>query len=104
MKTKLLAVFCLLLSATAFAQCFTPPAFSPCTGSEPMPIDNDVINSGQTKWYYGPPSTLNNVRLNGGTLVVCSEMTLTNLVFDSGKIFVDTDAIVTVSNSSGLIM
>lgn len=104
MKTKLPSFFFLLLCIEGSAQCVTPPVHASCTGTEQMPVANETIGTNQSRWYYGPPVSLANVRLNGGTLVVCSELTLTDFVLDSGRIFVEPDATLTVSNGAGLIL
>lgn len=84
--------FCLLLisifSLRSFSQCLTSLPPPDCTGSEPLVIDNETINGGTTKWYYGSTVTFNSVTLNGGTLVVCGNLTIDKFYITTGTIFI----------------
>lgn len=102
-KTKLLAAV-LLLSFHCLAQCLSAPPFPTCTGTEPSVVANDNIGIAQTKYYYGAPVSLSNVRISGGTLVVCRDLTLSELVFDSGVIYVQPYATLIVNNAAGLVV
>lgn len=104
LKTKLLAACFLLYHAPLLAQCVTAPAFPACTGTEPLVIASDNIAISQTKYFYGAPASVANVKLSGGILVVCGELTLTDFVFDSGTIFIQPGAALIVSNGAGLIV
>ncbi len=105
MKTKqLLAGFCLVLCFDAQTQCLTPPSFPDCTGSESFVTNNETLATAQTKWFYGATATLANIKLRGGTLIVCSNLTINDLVLDSGIIVVKPGAKLIVSNGAGLIM
>lgn len=106
MKTKqLLAGSCvILLSLYAKTQCLTPPSFSDCTGSETLIQNGDVVVNAQTKWFYGSSTTLSNITLRGGTLIVCSDLTINNLVLDSGTIVVKAGGKLVVSNGAGLVL
>lgn len=106
MKTKqLLAGTCLiLLSLYAKTQCLTPPLFPDCTGSETLVQNGDIIANTETKWFYGTSSTLSNITLRGGTLIVCSDLTINNLALDSGTIVVKAEGKLVVSNGAGLVM
>lgn len=86
------------------AQCLIAPAFPACNGTEPMVVANDNINNGQIKYFYGSAASLSNVKLNGGTLVVCTDLTLNELVFDSGILFIQPSAKLVVSNGAGLVV
>ncbi len=105
MKTKqLFAGFCLVMYFDAQSQCLTPPSFPDCTGSESLVTNNETLTTAQTKWYYGAASTLSNIKLKGGTLIVCSDLTINDLVLDSGIIVVKPGAKLIVSNGAGLVM
>jgi len=106
MKTKqLLAGSCLfLLSLYAKTQCLAPPSFPDCSGTETLIQSGDVVVNAQTKWFYGSPATLSNITLRGGTLTVCSDLTINNLVLDSGTIVVKTGGRLVVSNGAGLVL
>jgi hypothetical protein len=102
-KTKLLA--CLLFSAQSLlAQCFTAPDIPVCTGTESLVTNSDNIAVSQTKYFYGAAASLSNVRLNGGTLVICGDVTLTDFVFDSGVLYIQPGANLVVSNGAGLVV
>ena len=106
MKTKrLLAGICLvLLTCHANSQCLTPPSFPDCTGSETLVADNEVISSSTIRWHYGISATRSNVRLSGGTLIVCNDLTVNDLVMDSGTIVVKAGAKLIVTNGAGLVL
>lgn len=85
-KTTLLLL--LVWPHVVFSQCLTalpPPA---CTGSEPSLTDNETLNAGVTKWYYGATTTMNTLTMNGGTLVVCGNLTIDRFYMDSGTVYV----------------
>lgn len=102
-KAHLLTACLIFLCSIVKSQCLTAPVFPVCTGTEPLVAASDNIGISETKYFYGSAATLSNVKLSGGTLVVCGDLTLTELAFDSGVIFIQPTAILTVNNSSGLI-
>ncbi len=105
MKLKnLLLASMSMIYGNLYAQCLTAPAFPFCSGTETLVVSNDDITSGDQKFYYGTAATLSNVKLSGGTLVICSELTLNDLVFDSGSIFIHEGAKLVVNNAAGLIV
>src|SRR5687768_16781789 len=71
-----------------FAQCLTPVSPPACNGTEPLLIDNETLSIGISKWYYGPSVTMNNLTLNGGSLVVCGDLTIDKFYMDSGTVYV----------------
>lgn len=88
-------------TSSTFSQCLTalpPPA---CSGSDPVLINNETLATGTTKWYYGPTITMNTVTLNGGTLVVCSDLTINNFSMTGGTIFVRPGAKLVLAAGSG---
>src|SRR4051812_36727510 len=46
-----------------YSQCITPPAFPVCNGTEPLVANSDNIAVAQTKYFYGAPATVSNVKL-----------------------------------------
>lgn len=102
-KPKLLTAFFIVLFFTTNAQCLTAPVFPSCTGTEPLVVANDNIGTSQTKYFYGTTADLSNVKLSGGTLVVCSDLTLTDFVFDSGVLFIQPTATVIINNGAGIV-
>lgn len=78
----------LLFPLFATSQCFTAPTPPPCDGSEPSVTDNETLNSGDKKWYYGPPAVYNSLALNGGTLIVCTDLTIDKFYMETGTIYV----------------
>jgi hypothetical protein len=76
------------LSLSSFSQCLTslpPPA---CLGTEPLVTDGETLNTGTTKWYYGAAASMGTLTLNGGTLVVCGDLTVDKFYMDKGTIFI----------------
>lgn len=84
--------FLLLLFAFSFTrvlpQCIVALPAPACTGVEPSLADNETLAPGITKWYYGPPVTMNSLILDGGTLVVCGDLTIDKFYINSGTIFI----------------
>lgn len=91
--TKILPAIILLLALSATdkltAQCRNPLPAVPCTGTEPLVVADETINSGTTKYYYGPAVTMNSLTLKGGTLIVCGNLTIDKFYMDSGKIIIN---------------
>lgn len=102
-KTNILTAFFIVLYFTVNGQCLTAPAFPACTGTEPLVVVSDNIGVSQTKYFYGPVADLSNVKLSGGTLVVCGDLTLTDFVFDSGVVFIQPMATLIVNNGAGIV-
>jgi hypothetical protein len=50
--------------------------------------DGASVNSGETFFFAGGPTTLNAVSLNGGILKVCGDLTINNLNFNGGKLII----------------
>jgi len=102
---KLLLLTGLLCSCMlSLAQCLTAPAFPACTGTPSLLLAGDELTNSQTKFFTGSATTYSGVKLSGGTLVVCGSLTLNELVFDSGTIFVQPGATLVVNNAAGLIV
>lgn len=101
MKAQILFPLLLILSLHCSSQCLTPLSPPACTGSEPLASENEILNDGVTKWYYGPSATLNTYTLNGGTLVVCGDLTVDRFYMDSGTIFVQPGARFVIGSGIG---
>jgi hypothetical protein len=107
LKSRLL--FLLLFSHAFFpasSQCLTALAPPGCTGAEPLLVNNETLAAGTTKWYYGSPTTMNTIALNGGTLVICSDITINNFSMTGGTIFVRPGArlVLAAGSGAGLIL
>lgn len=102
-KTHILTAFFIVSNFASYAQCLTAPPFPACTGTEPLVVANDNIGLSQTKYFYGSVTDLSNVKLSGGTLVVCADLTLTDFVFDSGILFIQPTATLIVNNGAGIV-
>lgn len=77
-----------LLYQPSYSQCKSAPPLEPCAGTEATVADNEILLSGTKKWYYGAPATFNQLTLRGGTLIVCTELTINLLNLDSGTIVI----------------
>jgi hypothetical protein len=88
------------------SQCVQPPPLDSCSGTEPSVSDNEILTSGTKKWYYGPTTTLNELTLRGGTLVVCGDLTVDKFYMDSGQIIVRPGARFVIGGGigSGLVL
>lgn len=93
-----------LFFQSSFGQCIpAPPPPASCTGAEPQVVNNEILLKGVQKWYSGPAATLGQVTLRGGTLIVCTDLTINALAMDSGTVIVAPGARLTTGNSSGFI-
>jgi hypothetical protein len=72
----------------ASPQCIIAPVAPACTGAEPLLTNDETLPDGTTKWYYGPAVTMNSLTLNGGTLVVCGDLTIDKFYIDSGTVYI----------------
>jgi hypothetical protein len=96
--------FLQLLYQPAFSQCMIAPPVEPCVGNEATVSDNETILLGTKKWHYGAPATFNQLTLRGGTLIVCTELTINVLNMDSGTIVIRPGAKLTAGGGgSGMI-
>ena len=103
-KTTLFGCF-LLLQQILLAQCPPTPSFPTCSGSDPMIAAGERLGPGQTRYFYGAPATISNVRLAGGRLVICNGIaTFDNITIDSGEVFVYFGASMVVTNGAGLVL
>jgi hypothetical protein len=88
-------------AAPVLSQCLTAPSPPACSGTDPALTNNETLAPGTTKWYYAPASTMNSVTLNGGTLIVCSDLTINNFNMTGGTIFVRPGARLVLAAGSG---
>lgn len=88
MRKPIFFLALLLLPFSIFAQCFSPPSPPGCTGTEALVTDNETINQGTSKWFYGATRTMNSLTMNGGTLTVCGDLTIDKFYMDSGTIYI----------------
>lgn len=87
--------FCFLFcsfSTLLQSQCLVPPSFPNCTGTESLVVNAEVLNSGDTKWFYGGATSLTDLRLNGGRLIVCGDLTVDRFYMDSGMVYIQPGA------------
>lgn len=100
-KTCFLFLLFVFSFPRSFSQCMMPLPAPDCTGTEPLLTDNETLISGTTKWYYGPVATMNSLTLDGGTLVVCSDLTIDKFYINSGTIFIRPGARFVISSGIG---
>ena len=104
-KTTLFLLLFAFSVPGAMAQCITAPAPPDCLGTEPLITNNETLSGGTTKWFYGATTTFSTLTINGGTLVVCGDLTVDQFYMTSGKIFVRPGARFVIGSGlgSGLI-
>lgn len=87
----------LFLSFLSTAQCPTCPSVPPCSGGNGAASNFLNINAGQTYWYNGSGDSYS-IFMNGGTLIVCGDLTIPNINFNSGStIYVDAGATLVIT-------
>ncbi len=101
LASTIVALLLLAGHPPASAQCITPPPLPLCTGIEPSVVSDETINKGSNKWYYGPPVVMNSLTLNGGTLVVCGDLTIDKFYMDSGAIYIHPGARFVIGSGIG---
>lgn len=102
MKARLLILlFFLLPPGFIFSQCLVAPSLPACNGTEPLVTDNETLAAGTNKWYYGGVTVFNSLTLNGGTLIVCGDITVDKFYMDSGTIYVHPGARFVVGSGLG---
>src|SRR5438067_262697 len=83
------------------SQCLTAPVYPLCTGVEPQTVSGDIINTSVTKWFYNSPTTIGTLKMNGGTLIVCSDLTVDKFYMDSGTIVIQPGARFVIGSGIG---
>lgn len=107
MKTKnwlVIALSCvsMLYAFSAGAQCtFPAPAATPVCGGpgETLLTSGASIYSGT--YYYNGTGTLSNITDYGATIIVCGNLTVTNTILGSGKLFIAAGGSLTFSDAPG---
>jgi hypothetical protein len=89
------------LTQAILSQCTTYPASPDCTGTEPRLGDGDTVGGGSTKWYYGAPAAINTVTVDGGTLVVCGDLTIDKFYMNTGTVFIRPGARLVIGSGIG---
>lgn len=80
------------------AQCASYPAFPGCSPAGSINLVNAAsINTGQIHTS-ASTTTLSSITLNGGTLIVCDNLTINAITVNSGTIFIKQGATLTLSN------
>jgi hypothetical protein len=100
-KTSFFLLLLFFSEHKVLSQCLIAPSPPDCTGSEALLADNETLNTGTTKWYYGGAVTMNSLTLNGGTLIVCGDLTIDKFYMDRGTIFVRPGARFVISSGIG---
>ncbi|MGC4039058.1 MAG: T9SS type A sorting domain-containing protein [Chitinophagaceae bacterium] len=95
------AILLIAFPFTVFSQCITALPVPACTGSEPLINDGDVLSGGSTKWYYGGVAFFNTLTVDGGTLVVCGDLTIDKFYMNTGKIFIRPGARLVIGSGIG---
>jgi hypothetical protein len=82
--------------------CGTGQASAACGVGTALTAGNTSVNAGQTYYFNaGGTPTYNNVSLNGGTLRICTALTLTNFNQNSGHLIVENGGSLTLTNAGG---
>lgn len=85
------------ISHQGHAQCTASPvAASACSGGNGAATEGVNINSGNTYWVSGS-SVFSNIYLNGGTLHICGDLTLSTLSYNSGMLIVENGGSLSIS-------
>jgi hypothetical protein len=92
-----------LLANKINAQCVpAAPAIAACSGGNGAGSNGVNINSGQTFWFTGGPTTWpSGINLNGGTFRVCGNLTLNSINFNSGTIIIESGGSLTINLGGG---
>lgn len=100
----LLILFTAHFSTPVFAQCSpAAPAEGTCSGGNGAAYDGVNINSGQTYWYSGTGTFNNGSNINnGGTLRVCGNLTLNQINLNGGTIIITAGGTLTINGNGTL--
>ncbi|MBS1662368.1 MAG: T9SS type A sorting domain-containing protein [Bacteroidetes bacterium] len=106
MPNRLRIALCMLLfthtlSIPSTAQCIVAPPAPACTGTEPKATDGETLGTSATKYYYGASATYNSLTLDGGTLIVCGNLTIDKLTFNTGTLYVEPGATFVIGSGTG---
>lgn len=93
-----LTLLLLFFQATLKAQCASYPTFPGCSPAGSINLINAAsVNAGQIHTC-SSTTTLSSITLNGGTLIVCDNLTINAITVSSGTIFIKQGATLTLSN------
>ncbi len=81
-------------------QCVPPvaPPVIACGTGTPL-ADGVSINAGQTYFFDGVGGTFSNISVNGGTLLLCGSVSITNINVNSGNVVINAGASVTFNGN-----
>jgi len=93
--------FLVLFNFSLQAQCLSAPLAPSCIGINVPVMDGDRIDINEERFFNSSSnSTYSNLRLNGGTLVICKgSLTIEKMEIDSGKIFINQGATLIIMGS-----
>jgi hypothetical protein len=91
----------LYIPLPSLAQCAAAPiAAATCSGGNGAATSGTNINSGNTYWFSGGPSTFSGINLNsGGTFRVCGNLTLSGMSYNGGTLIVESGGKLTINTS-----
>lgn len=100
---RLLLIIISLCFTTAFhviGQCVppVPPPVIACGTGTPL-SDGVSINTGQTYFFNGVGGSFSNITVNGGTLLLCGSVSISNINVNSGNVVINAGASVTFNGN-----
>ncbi len=101
MKLVLTAISLFLATSfQAMNQCVPPvaPPVIACGTGTPL-ADGVTINAGQTYFFNGVGGSFSNITVNGGTLLLCGSVSITNINVNSGNVVINSGASVTFNGN-----
>lgn len=104
MRNYYVLLLFVVFSQTLRSQCVAPPTGAQCTGGDgSLPTSGSVnINNSSIYWFTSTANINTAINLNGGKLTVCGNLTISNLNLNSGYIFIEPGASLTI-NGSGVL-
>ena len=87
----------LSISQTACSSSTIAPAA--CSGGNGAATSGVNINTGNTYWFSGGPTTFASLNLSGGTLRICGNLTITSMTINSGTLIIEQGGILNISGS-----
>ncbi|WNJ20868.1 T9SS type A sorting domain-containing protein [Pontibacter sp. G13] len=101
---QLLLVLILItyLPISLSAQCLTPAAVGSCAGGNGRATNGQNIKSNETYWFDKTETFSSGLTMNGGTLRICGNLTLSSIKFKSGTIVVEEGGTLTINGNGTL--
>jgi hypothetical protein len=93
---------CLSFSLPSYSQttCGSPAiAAAACSGGNGAASGGTNINTGNTYWFSGGPTTFSSLNLSGGTLRICGNLTVTSMTINGGNLIIEHGGILNISGS-----